>query len=620
MASISTTIRLTDKMTNPLLSITKALNSTIDAFEDMENSMNGSFDTSKINAAKSSIESANSAIIDLGNDIDNNRSKQEKFNDSINDGKIAVDGLVKGFLGLKAIQKVKSWIEESLDLANTQRNVENQLKVVLANMGSGEKEYENIVKKASQIQGKTIFGDEAMIGGAAELSTYIKDTNAIMSMMDTLSNYASGMSGGAEVNTQQMIEYATQLGKVLNGTYDGITKKGFELSDAQKKIIENGSDMEKALVVNDVINESWNKLAENMAKTPQGMLTQTNNELGDLKETLGNSIIPYFATLNQIFVDMIGPAIQWIADNMNWLAPIILIVAGAFGIFTIGLIAYKIVAWATAAANWAMVAPLLIVVGIILAIVGVIVLAVKIFNKWTGATASATGVIMGLIYTLAAYIYNTFIVPVWNYIAMFINFFANVFNDPIASIKILFLDMAVSVIGYVENMLKAIEKLINKIPGVKVNITSGISSFKNDLEDKIKEIKDESGYKEVASKLDYWDYGDAFNSGYQKGVEIEDNLNSMLDGNNIFDSMKNGINDIASDTGNISDSLDVTDEDLKYLRDLAEQEAINRFTTAEIHVDMTNNNNISNDTDLDGLINNLVEGVTIAMEETARGV
>ena len=84
---------------------------------------------------------------------------------------------------------------------------------------------------------------------------------------------------------------------------------------------------------------------------------------------------------------------------------------------------------------------------------------------------------------------------------------------------------------------------------------------------------------------------------------------------------------IATDTGNIAnstsgiaDSLDITQEDLQYLRDLAEQEVINRFTTAEIKIDMTNNNNINSSTDIDGIVDALTTKVQEALVSTAEGV
>lgn len=87
-----------------------------------------------------------------------------------------------------------------------------------------------------------------------------------------------------------------------------------------------------------------------------------------------------------------------------------------------------------------------------------------------------------------------------------------------------------------------------------------------------------------------------------------------------FGGMGSDLGDIKGDTGKISDSMDITEDDLKYLRDLAEQEVINRFTTAEIRIDMTNNNNINSETDLDGIVAYLEDALYETMEIAAEGV
>jgi hypothetical protein len=90
---------------------------------------------------------------------------------------------------------------------------------------------------------------------------------------------------------------------------------------------------------------------------------------------------------------------------------------------------------------------------------------VAAFNKLTGASVSATGIIGAAFYILGAYIYNSFIYPLWNGFAMLANFIGNVFRSPVAAVKVLFLDMANTCISYVLNMARAIENIINKIPG-----------------------------------------------------------------------------------------------------------------------------------------------------------
>lgn len=81
-----------------------------------------------------------------------------------------------------------------------------------------------------------------------------------------------------------------------------------------------------------------------------------------------------------------------------------------------------------------------------------------------------------------------------------------------------------------------------------------------------------------------------------------------------------GVGDTANNTKGIKDSLDITEQDLKYLRDIAEQEAINRFTTAEIKIEMNNNNTINSEMDLDGIVDHLKTKVEEEMEIAAEGV
>ena len=88
----------------------------------------------------------------------------------------------------------------------------------------------------------------------------------------------------------------------------------------------------------------------------------------------------------------------------------------------------------------------------------------------------------------------------------------------------------------------------------------------------------------------------------------------------ITEGMSDNLGSIAGDTGAIKDSMDITQEDLKYLRDIAEQEAINRFTTAEISIEQTNHNTIKNGMDLDGIMSGMTDMVNEAIDISTEGV
>lgn len=205
------------------------------------------------------------------------------------------------------------------------------------------------------------------------------------------------------------------------------------------------------------------------------------------------------------------------------------------------------------------------------------------------------------------------------------NFIANCFNDPVSAVQILFYDMASTVIGYITEMAKTIEAVINKIPGVEIEITSGLESFQNALKTKAAEVKSEAGWVEYMQKWDYKDLGEAKKNGYEFGVGLENKVKGF------FDPAKFGMDNIelpAPDIGNIPDigQLTLGDGISDNVKKIADSDIINRDTdqlellrglaertyydkTIEIKVAMTNNNSINSALDLDGIMGSLVGGL-----------
>lgn len=278
--------------------------------------------------------------------------------------------------------------------------------------------------------------------------------------------------------------------------------------------------------------------------------------------------------------------------------------------------------------------PITWIVLAVLAFVAAIYAAVAVVNKFQGTSVSATGIIAGVFAVLGAHVLNNTVIPLYNGFAMFANFLRNVFNDPVAAVKVLIYDMALTVISYISNMAHAIENVINKIPGVTVDITSGLDSFYAGLEQAQQAVKDESGWVEYVKKMDYIDYGDAANAGYSFGKGVADKVSGIFNpetssidlGSDLgsgFDmsSIADNTGLTADNTGKTADALAVTEEQLEYLRDIAERDAINRFTTAEVKIDMTGmTNRIDGSADLDGVISQLTEGFTEALVTAAEGV
>jgi len=700
MGAIKSSLILTDGMTPALRKITKAMTLVIDSFYACEKASGQAFNTQNLNEARQLFGQADAILDNMAETYKTCNEQQEKLNQKLSKGSSAANGLwgkIKGaataYLGMKGVQ----WIRDSLSLFDTQNKAETQLKTVLRNNSASPEAFSAIQTQASALQGKTMYGDEALLGGAAEFSTYMTDEKAIAVMMDTLTNYAAGMSGGGEVGYKEMVDYATGLGKVMTGSYDAMTQKGFAFTEQQKAIIKNGTDMEKALVISDVINESWEGLAARMANTPHGQITQMKNTFGDMREELAARIYPavmqFFQTINQnmpglqsliaglappinavlnivtLLTKGLAAVCNVVTNNWSWIAPIIYGIAAALGVYIIATkgvalaqkvatiasgafnavqnfisIGFGVLTGNTAAASAAqftynsalMACPLTWILIVIIAVIVAIYAIVAGINKLTGSTTSATGIILGTICTAAAYIWNQIcalfelilgvIERLINPFIRIANFIYNVFRDPVGAVIKLFGSMADGVLATLQKIASAMDFVF------KTHMGDTIQGWRDNLAEQIEAATQEYGngkYKEVVSTLNLTakgltlDYKDTWNAGYSAGESVDNAVGNFFGKGSTWDfaDITDGMDWIAADTDEIAYNTGKSGEELAYLRDIAEKEAINRFTTAEVKIDMTGmTNRIDSNMDIDGVIGYLTDGLAEALATAGEGV
>lgn len=279
------------------------------------------------------------------------------------------------------------------------------------------------------------------------------------------------------------------------------------------------------------------------------------------------------------------------------------------------------------------IAAIILVIVCIYAVIGAI-------NSMAGTSISATGIIIGAFGVASAAIVNILLgvvnfiigigIELYNLIATFANFFATIFNNPAAAI----IDLFAGVFDFICGIVESAAGMIDTILGTDMSGT--IAGFRQKISTAVDDIVGDSRVevlqkvKQEDFKLEGLDYKEYWNAGYQTGEFVDDKLGSVFKMPNMNDlnnnmpdysSMGQNIDNIAGDTGKMSDSLDTSEEDLKYLRDIAEREAINRFTTAEIKVDMGGvSNTINNMQDLDGIADYLAIKVEEQMQIAAEGV
>lgn len=379
------------------------------------------------------------------------------------------------------------------------------------------------------------------------------------------------------------------------------------------------------------------------------------------------------ATVANMILDLMINVASVVVDNWSWLSPIILGVAAALGVYygaqlaanTVGLISKGVhIAMAGAkmiqlAATGALTAataaetaaqyglnaalyacPLVWIIILIIALVALFYAAVAAVNKFAGTSVSATGIICGAFMAALAFIGNIFIalwnvaaevfVLIYNLVATVANFIGNVFNDPVGAVCRLFFDLADTVLGVLQALASAIDAIFgSNLAGAVQGWRDSLGGWVDETFGKGTEVMAKMSADDL--KLDRFEYGAAFDLGYNFGEGIDSKVSGLFDGSamdsmgafdigNTLDGIYGNTGDTAGNTAAMSDALDITEEDLSYLRDIAEREAINRFTTAEIHVEQHNENHISKDADLDGIMDAWANDFAEKLDVSEEGV
>lgn len=281
---------------------------------------------------------------------------------------------------------------------------------------------------------------------------------------------------------------------------------------------------------------------------------------------------------------------------------------------------------------------------LVIALIAVIIMLCNWIAKATGEANSGLGIIVGALSVAVAFIGNIFValinmvidtfVDLWNFIAVFANFFGNVFTDPVGAIANLFFGLIDCILGLLQTLASAIDALFGSdLADAVQGWRDGIGSWVDENFDQGEEIM--ATVRGEEWHVDRFEYGEAWDA----GVAVGDGISSVIDDfsfSDIFGSTEipnaqdyasqfAGIGDslegISADTGSISDALDITQEDLKYLRDIAEQEAVNRYTVAEINIDQSGmQNNIGSSDGIDGFMEKLTDSVNEAVDIMTEGV
>lgn len=623
MATIQTAIQLYDGVSAPLKSINSALNVVLDSFQSMQAAGNQAIDVSRIEEARQEVLKANLAMETWDDSIRKAANEQNKMNDRLSVGNRqasnfmnTLKGMVGAYVGIQGLQKL-------VGVSDQMTSTTARLNMIVDDGGSVEALEAKIMQSAQRSR-----------------ASYLSTAQAISQM--------GLMAGDAFQSNDELIQFTETLNKqfvIAGANVAGAQAATLQLTQAMASGVLRGEELNSVFeqapnVIQSIADYLNVPIGQIRAMASEGQITAdiVKNAMLSATESVNEQFESMPMTWGQVWTQMQNIAlvalqpvldlISWTANNIEIIGPLVLGVVAAFLTYQIAVngVTLATKAWTAAQTilNAIMAAnPVTIIIMGIMLLIGAIFAVVAAYNKWKGETVSATGFIAGAFSTLFAFLYNVFAVPVWNIFADVANFLGNVFRDPVASIQILFLQLSQDVVGIVRNMVQAIQDLINLIPGVEIDITSGLNNFYDMYTDQINKIKDESGWQEFIQRRDVVDYGDAYQKGYDFGAGIESKVGDMFGFNGVgnpLDTMGSDLAAVAGNTGKMADAMSIAEEDLKYMRDIAEQKAINRFTFADVSVQMTNHNNVNSEVDLDGVANHVFDVLYEQSQMLASGV
>lgn len=450
---------------------------------------------------------------------------------------------------------------------------------------------------------------------------------------------ASGRLQGDEFvsiseNAPLILEAISQYTGKSRGELKEMSSDGAITADIIKGAMFNMSDEinSKFETMPITFGDIWNKIKNGGLKAFNSVMTKTSELInaGQFQSFVDNMVNGFYiiAGAANIALDIISGLGNFISSNWGIIEPILWGVIAALIVYnamsgiayfkTLQQIGAKIakvaVDWLEYAAIFALTVaqqglnaalyacPITWIIIAVIALIALFYVAIGVINKLAGTSISATGIIAGVFMACLASIGNLFVTlinliidiigVVWNFIATFAEFFANVFVDPIGSIIRLFAGLGDTVLGILEGIASAIDTIFGS------NLANAVNGWRDSLQVKVDDLVGEPKIKiermdTSQYKLDGFNYGDAYNAGYNWGSNLSDkfNLGALLNG--LGDNGLNGA--LSSDFGTSSNPLtvegtgkdgkvdvDMADEDLQYLRDIAEREYINKFSTATL--------------------------------------
>lgn len=715
MATIRSQMVLNDGISGVLRKINTALNTTLNAFEQVQRASGRAVDTAQIQAARAALVQANREVDEMAEGYRRAAEQGEILNKGLRNGTNAAGGLLGKVKGIVATLAAGAGIKALLGLSDKMTSTTTRLNFLVDDGGSVEALEQKIMASAQRSRSAYLDTASAIASMGANAGSAFESNDELIAFMEQINKQfviggataegqsaamlqltqamAAGALRGEELNS--ILENAPGIARAIEsymGIAEGSIKQYAEQGLITAEVVKNAmfAAADETNAKFESMPLTWAQIATKMQNTALAafdpVLTRLNQVANSAQfNTVINGAINGLAMLATVatgVLDLLINGAAFVVDNWSWISPIVYGLVAAFiaynavALITNGINAAMALAegvkaaalmmstgatFAQTAAQYGLNAALLAcpitwIVVLVIALVAAIYAACSAIAKFTGIANSGFGVICGGINVVVQFFVNlgltiaNIALGIWNALGACAQNIGIAFGNVISGVQAWFYNLLSTALTVVAGICEA----LNKLPFVDFDY-SGITNAASDYAAKAAEASGNiqdfvsigDAFNEGMSTFDTWQdgwVGDAFNAGanWGDGVAsgISDAVGGLFDmdlgaatdygasglgtggyGDFAMDDLLGNTGQTAANTGAAADALSTSTEELEYLRDIAERDAINRFTTAEVRIDMTGmTNRIEGGADLDGVISTLTDGFTEALLTAAEGV
>lgn len=643
MATIKTAIALYDGVTSPLQSMHRAINIVINSFEKMQKDSSKAVDVSAIQQAREELARAETAFDSIEDSIKDADKAQDRFNASIREGSTAAGGLWNKLKGAVSAIGAATALKKIVGLSDEMSTTNARLSLIVDDGGSVEALEEKIMASAQRSRASYLTTAKAISQMGLMAGDAFTSNDELIAFTETLNKQfviAGASASGAESATLQLTQALASgvlRGEELNSVFE-----------QAPNVIQSIADY-MGVPIGEIRNlASEGKITADIVKNAMLAATDEVNAKfetmpmtwGQVGTILSNTLIQTFDPL----IQAVGRGAQFIYDNWSTIEPVFWGLAAAVGAYAVGLGIQTVATWIATGAAKAFFTTLMANPLFWIAIaIGLVVGAIYKWVKSVGGLRIAWLIASNAILTAWDKVRIGFTTGV-NWVLdltdkMEIGFrtvgygIANTMGDMRVKVITILQDLVNTAIDIINDFIA----VLNNIPGVSLDlighVTWGATAEMENLaakaarEDKLETLRSQldANKRDRDAALAQMK-SDAEAAATEREVNIaiakvEANQKNATDTNEFgtaLDGIYGNTGDTAANTAAAADALEYAEEDLAYMKDIAEREAINRFTTAQIHVEQTNHNNISKDVDVDGIMdiwaNDFVEKLDISGE------